>query len=178
MLNHGKLVTALLMGLMSLSVNAASVIWTPTNTDVNYISLSLDSGYSLAMFDVDDFDASKVDPLMVNEGNETGGDTILFNTAGSNYTATSTKPDEFSGDSITLLNDNEFVIALTDNLGSWFEPTGWTEDPLNVYQVTFDNGSVVSVDAVPTVIPVPPAVWLFGSGLIGLVGIARRKNSV
>jgi hypothetical protein len=26
------------------------------------------------------------------------------------------------------------------------------------------------------VIPVPAAVWLFGSGLLGLVGIARRKN--
>ena len=26
-------------------------------------------------------------------------------------------------------------------------------------------------------VPVPPAVWLFGSGLIGLVGIARRKNA-
>jgi hypothetical protein len=27
------------------------------------------------------------------------------------------------------------------------------------------------------VIPVPPAVWLFGSGLIGLIGLARRKKS-
>jgi hypothetical protein len=27
-----------------------------------------------------------------------------------------------------------------------------------------------------TVIPVPAAVWLFGSGLLGLVGIARRKK--
>ncbi len=26
-----------------------------------------------------------------------------------------------------------------------------------------------------TVVPVPAAVWLFGSGLIGLFGIARRK---
>ena len=26
-------------------------------------------------------------------------------------------------------------------------------------------------------VPVPPAVWLFGSGLIGLIGIARRKKS-
>jgi len=26
-------------------------------------------------------------------------------------------------------------------------------------------------------IPIPPAVWLFGSGLIGLVGVARRKKS-
>ena len=28
-----------------------------------------------------------------------------------------------------------------------------------------------------TVVPVPAAVWLFGSGLLGLVGIARRKKS-
>lgn len=27
-----------------------------------------------------------------------------------------------------------------------------------------------------TVVPVPAAVWLFGSGLIGLVGVARRKK--
>ena len=26
-------------------------------------------------------------------------------------------------------------------------------------------------------VPIPPAVWLFGSGLIGLVGLARRKKS-
>lgn len=27
----------------------------------------------------------------------------------------------------------------------------------------------------PAPVPVPPAVWLFGSGLVGLVGIARRR---
>ncbi len=27
-------------------------------------------------------------------------------------------------------------------------------------------------------VPVPPAIWLFGSGLIGLIEIARRKNHV
>jgi len=27
-----------------------------------------------------------------------------------------------------------------------------------------------------TVVPVPAAVWLFGSGLLGLVGVARRKS--
>jgi len=32
----------------------------------------------------------------------------------------------------------------------------------------------LSADAV---VPVPAAVWLFGSGLIGLIGIARRKKS-
>ena len=34
-------------------------------------------------------------------------------------------------------------------------------------------GATVTVGAVP----VPAAVWLFGSGLIGLVGIARRRSS-
>jgi len=34
-----------------------------------------------------------------------------------------------------------------------------------------------SVVFAPAVVPVPAAVWLFGSGLIGLVGVARRKKS-
>jgi hypothetical protein len=28
----------------------------------------------------------------------------------------------------------------------------------------------------PTVVPLPPAVWLFGFGLVGLIGIARRNK--
>jgi len=27
------------------------------------------------------------------------------------------------------------------------------------------------------IVPIPPAIWLFGSGLIGLIGIARRKRA-
>lgn len=37
------------------------------------------------------------------------------------------------------------------------------------------NGNVVSTDIVNTAVPVPAAVWLFGSGLLGLVGVARRR---
>jgi len=40
------------------------------------------------------------------------------------------------------------------------------------------NDFVVLVESVePTVVPVPAAVWLFGSGLLGMVGIARRRRS-
>jgi hypothetical protein len=35
------------------------------------------------------------------------------------------------------------------------------------------NDVVVEVNVAP--IPIPAAVWLFGSGLLGLIGIARRK---
>lgn len=34
----------------------------------------------------------------------------------------------------------------------------------------------IKITALPTVVPVPAAVWLFGSGLLGLAGIARRKK--
>ncbi|VAW51890.1 hypothetical protein MNBD_GAMMA05-1985 [hydrothermal vent metagenome] len=37
----------------------------------------------------------------------------------------------------------------------------------------FDN-VLVTGDVIPAV-PVPAAVWLFGSGLLGLIGVARRK---
>jgi hypothetical protein len=33
-----------------------------------------------------------------------------------------------------------------------------------------------AVTSMPSAIPVPAAVWLFGSGLIGLVGMARRRK--
>jgi hypothetical protein len=39
-------------------------------------------------------------------------------------------------------------------------------------------GDVTNADFDNLVVPIPASVWLFGSGLIGLVGIARRKNSV
>jgi hypothetical protein len=45
-------------------------------------------------------------------------------------------------------------------------------------QVTKSGWNIENVAMDVQVVPVPAAVWLFGSGLIGLVGIARRKNSV
>ncbi len=45
----------------------------------------------------------------------------------------------------------------------------------NVNQNTIDyNDLWAKVDVVAT--PVPAAVWLFGSGLVGLVGLRRRMN--
>ena len=36
--------------------------------------------------------------------------------------------------------------------------------------------SLIADAFVSTVVPVPAAVWLFGSGLIGLIGVARKKK--
>ena len=48
--------------------------------------------------------------------------------------------------------------------------------PFGDFNANFDMTSlhVISVDT--GVVPIPAAVWLFGSGLLGLVGVARRRK--
>jgi len=48
---------------------------------------------------------------------------------------------------------------------------GLTEDAIN--NISFQYGTDFDE---PNLVPVPAAVWLFGSGLLGLVGVARRKS--
>ena len=35
----------------------------------------------------------------------------------------------------------------------------------------------VGTYSIASAVPIPAAVWLFGSGLVGLIGVARRKNA-
>ncbi len=72
------------------------------------------------------------------------------------------------------------------NLG---DTPGWGSDTSvnltiqnNLSATTLASGEIAWIQkkfsvTVPTVIPVPAAVWLFGSGLLGLLGIARRKKT-
>ncbi len=58
--------------------------------------------------------------------------------------------------------------------------TGSLAYDLMVVKIDFGltaNSAVGISGGVQQVIPVPAAVWLFGSGLIGLIGVARRKAS-
>jgi hypothetical protein len=74
--------------------------------------------------------------------------------------------------------------ALTGGAGTWtgtvvnFGNVGaaWTAFDGTPYSEKF-NVTLNGVAAVVPEVPVPAAVWLFGSGLIGLVGVARRKRS-
>ena len=63
-------------------------------------------------------------------------------------------------------------LGFSDGLGQ-----SWTDfhSTLNSTLTTTTPGATLTV--VPNVIPVPAAVWLFGSGLFGLIGIARRKKT-
>ena len=158
------------LGVITAQVNAALVYWEPTDGDVNFVYSSVE-GYDFGVFDVDDFDTSQSNALMLFTG--AGADTVEIQASGANFSATST----VTGNNITLFDDDQFVLAITDGI-DWFEPLSWFEisPGSNIYEITFSNGLVTSIDAVPTLVPVPAAVWLFGSGLIGLIGIARRKT--
>jgi len=54
--------------------------------------------------------------------------------------------------------------------GSSYNDFTWS-DPLTSTFGSINAGQIL------TPVPVPAAVWLFGSGLLGLVGVARRKKS-
>lgn len=55
---------------------------------------------------------------------------------------------------------------------------GLTEGPFPGTKGYFDigTGNSIHITSVSPV-PVPAAVWLFGSGLLGLIGVARRKSA-
>ena len=90
---------------------------------------------------------------------------------------------EFSGLAVT-----QFSINFTDDFyfEGGFAPLPESIDLEKAINPFADGGS--AIDDSPPIrygvsswsmsvqpIPIPPAVWLFGSGLIGLVGIARRR---
>lgn len=54
--------------------------------------------------------------------------------------------------------------------------TSWTTTPVGISGQPAYKGDAFSFTATPAV-PVPAAAWLFGSGLLGLAGTARRRRA-
>ncbi|MGB5475145.1 MAG: VPLPA-CTERM sorting domain-containing protein [Gammaproteobacteria bacterium] len=160
-----KVLLVLLAGLVSSSANAATV-FAPTDGDVNFLLGDL-LGAQLAIFD--DSDQSYVGlSLDVAIGDVVGfaGPNGVGNHIATNTTTTNT---------LLLTGSSNFILGLsTDGGTSWIADASVVALGANAYSVTFGTGAnVIEVDV--QIIPVPAAVWLFGSGLLGLVAVARRK---
>jgi len=70
-----------------------------------------------------------------------------------------------------LVNDGLSQVNLaTLNRATGDFQSGLNQFGLSQYPTTMASASMSAV-------PIPAAVWLFGSGLLGLIGIARRKQS-
>ncbi len=61
---------------------------------------------------------------------------------------------------------NESLVSFGESIN--------TGSYLNLDTYLFNN---ISVTEIPAVVPVPAAVWLFGSGLLGLIGMAKRREA-
>lgn len=66
--------------------------------------------------------------------------------------------------------DDWMTFTWTTTLDAGLIDVGLRNRASAIYSIAFDEYSV-------TLVPVPAAVWLFGSGLIGLIGVARRKKA-
>lgn len=93
-----------------------------------------------------------------------------------------------TGNSITLIHNDDY--NLFDNIKSGFYWPGTIveadTDKAWFYNMAYGSQSLTFSsqyqfawavhDGDVCAVPVPTAVWLFGSGLIGLVGFARKKT--
>ena len=75
-----------------------------------------------------------------------------------------------------VFGDNEAVSQGFGVLSGW----GWLDycDPTGLCTPSSTGAGGFTNDWIfeATLVPVPAAVWLFGSGLIGLIAVARRRN--
>jgi hypothetical protein len=103
---------------------------------------------------------------------------------------------------IPVTDPNAVDLGILMYMYNWFSPGALTYDESGSYTSTMDfshtlqitgiqgldsSGQNVPLNSVmgsagdyypiASVVPLPATVWLFGSGLLGLVGIARRKNT-
>lgn len=65
--------------------------------------------------------------------------------------------------------------SVSQGLFDWKTPTQLSTISASIILVTSYSGGVISTTAQSNAAPIPPSVLLFGSGLLGLIGI-RRKN--
>ena len=153
--------------LMASQINAATV-FEATNADINIASTTF-GGTSFAIFDNE---ASLIDGTTLLE--ISAGDLIIVHNAPP--APTTSLENQMTGLSLGITNSSFVFGALHQGIWVLGDGTELFSPGSNLWNITFAGINpelkiVVDVQAVP----VPAAVWLFGSGLIGLAGLARRK---
>jgi len=64
-----------------------------------------------------------------------------------------------------------FIAQAVGLVDITLNPGVWSDSAANSIPIT--NISTAQVN----VVPIPPAIWLLGSGIVGLIGMARRKRT-
>jgi hypothetical protein len=158
-------------------------MFTATSTTANEIAMDFGSTYKYAIFDSNDLGSLSNPLIMDNGATPNGQDTIGVGEVGSSTVLLSS--DNHS--ETLILSDTTFFFGISTDGGSTWSP--WLYDlslgSEDVWNFDFQANGTGSMDLImvdiapvgpPQEIPIPAAVWLFGSGLLGLVGVARHKK--
>jgi len=139
----------------------------PGQIDLNSINVSGGSGNLLIRLTDTDYTGAFPSYTTNFGGTTTGSVDFNFLQDGGN--------GEFGGTSFfnpAVVSGGAFSGSSTNAIGA-----GSPYSLTILAQIThIGTGQISSFDAHLVPVPVPAAVWLFGSGLLGLAGIARRKT--
>ena len=164
------------------STMAGAHVWVPdinSSTgdfqEITFVSF----GVSSATYDLVLYDAAAAGPTLDTAANTSATSLTIADLTG--VVEVSANPGPFTAsfgtDTASMGTAGHFELALWDSINSVFIlQDGYTTIVAgNSYTLQFGSvtGEILGVDLAP--IPVPAAVWLFGTGLIGLVGVARRR---
>lgn len=181
-----QLATAVTALVLSTSANAAMITWDIVTT---YSDLA-----GTITFDDTPISGLVDGALDTNDTHIYGATlTLASSVLGINYTNTDTlfqpltntydnKHIDYAVDTNSNAGSISLLFSANSDQGS--PAIGVSEYWLTVngdssYRWAFTDSDGVNGDTniPPSTVPVPAAVWLFGSGLLGLVGMARRKKA-
>lgn len=165
---------------------SAATIWQPTDVnstgnvniiEVAFLGINLNGG-QLALFeDANDFSG----PALILGSN--GGVFEFKDNLNGTYTVDAKVGGASLGPTLTITG-SQFMFGVKWGAGAFVGDTSYVQNPADIttFYLTFSDGShtgtALAVDleiaSIPDV-PVPAAAWLFGSALLGLTAIGRRK---
>ena len=164
--------------LLAAGTTHAVTVLTPTDGDVNFFNISLTNvpwAFELYMLD----DSTVINNSLTASNGLLVALPSIVGVSGpvdSNYIATNS-----AAQTLVLTASDNFILAIRNlNTGDWIEDIGVVGLGANAQRITFEytnannTTAILAVDVAIAPIPVPAAIWLFGSGLLGLAGLGRR----
>ena len=120
--------------------------------------------------------------LDITVSNNSGQD-LTFNFTFEATVDAATSGTAIANASVDMLDELGFVdiLEIAESLNGAYPATGFYRSDIEFVleggQSNLISGFVDTFGSAEAVVPVPAAAWLFGSGLLGLVGVARRKKA-
>ena len=144
--------------------------WDRNSDDAFFIELTPDSGSgSLYMYDW-----NNDDNLLIINDNVYESNTIYFLSNDSGWYASD--DNSINTGDLLLGDDTIFGLYFYDGVTKYFDYT-YELTSGDSYKLVNSNTNMTVVAHDINPVPIPATVWIFGAGLIGLVGIRRKLKS-